>query len=251
MNSLTAERAMTRPNRLRPEPLWHQVEETIRASITSGAWPPGTQLPGEEALCQQLGVSRITIRHALANLVAQGMLRREHGRGTFVRSPRLVAGARGLTSFTEEMAALGMVPSTTVLDVDVRPAPAAVAEALELPDGAEVVQVHRLRLGDGEPIGVQTAHLRTDRVPQLDAAMLADRSLYDVLRDHFGITPLVADETYRVAAADAGASRLLKIRRGTPVFMVVRVTSDERGPFEATTSTMRGDRYEIRSTLRL
>ena len=244
-------RPISRPNRRRPEPLWHQVEQSIREAITSGAWAPGSQLPGEEALCVQLGVSRITIRHALANLVNQGLLRREHGRGTFVRSARLVAGARGLTSFTEEMAALGMVATTTLLGVGVAPASRTVADALEIDGDAPVMQVRRLRLGDGEPIGVQTAHLRLDRVPGLDAETLGDSSLYDVLRERYGITPVVADETYRVATAGSEAALLLHVKRGVPVFMVTRVTSDERGPFEVTTSTMRGDRYEIRSTLRL
>ena len=242
---------LARPDRGRPEPLWHQVEQAIRASITSGQWPPGAQIPGEEALCEQLGVSRITIRHALGNLVQQGLLRKEHGRGTFVRSPRLVAGVRGLTSFTEEMGALGLVPSTRLLRLGLGPATPAVAEVLDLAAGAETVSIERLRLGDGEPIGVQTAHLRADRVPGLDEAMLRDRSLYDVLRERYGIHPLTAAETYRVTAADHHASRLLNVRRGAPVFIVVRVTSDARGPFEATTSTMRGDRYEIHSTLRL
>ena len=243
--------AFDRPNRSRPEPLWHQVEQAIRASIESGHWQPGSQLPGEESLCMQLGVSRITIRHALANLESQGLLRKEHGRGTFVRSPRLVAGVRGLTSFTEEMSVLGLRATNRLLAVDRITADQDLADGLEIAVGNPVVRIRRLRLGDEQPIGVQTSSLRADRVPGLDAALLGERSLYRVLRAQFGIVPVQADETYRVGVADPQSAELLHIEHRAPVFIVQRVTSDERGPFEVTHSIMRGDRYEIRSTLRL
>ena len=102
------ESAMPSLDRRRPEPLWHQAERAIRARIEAGEWPAGSQIPAEDRLCEWLGVSRITVRHALRNLEALGLLRREHGRGTFVRSATVVAGARGLTSFSDEMAALGL-----------------------------------------------------------------------------------------------------------------------------------------------
>lgn len=244
-----AEMPLTRPDRRRPEPLWHQVVESVRAGASSGALAPGSQLPGEDRLGELLGVSRITIRHALAQLEALGVVRKEHGVGTFVRSPRLVAGARGLTSFTEEMAALGLRASTTTLDVRTVAADENVAAALHLGVGDEVLRIRRLRLGDDIPIGIQTAHLRPDRCPDLDAAAIGDRSLYEVLGERYGLRPYDAEEIYRVDAAVPGEAQLLQIRVRTPVFVVVRVTSDERGPFEYTRSTMRGDRYEIRSTL--
>ena len=92
--NLTAERQIAPLDRRRPEPLWHQVERAILARISDGHWPIGSRIPAEDQLCRLLGVSRITIRHALRNLEDYGLLRREHGRGTFVRSAALVAGTR-------------------------------------------------------------------------------------------------------------------------------------------------------------
>ena len=155
---------MTRPDRRRPEPLWHQVEQSIRAAIDGGTWRAGARLPGEDQLTDLLGVSRITVRHALANLETAGILRREHGRGTFVRSARLVAGTRALTSFSEEMSALGLDVATRLLDVRRIKASGADRRALEIDEGSAVVRLRRLRFGGGQPIGVQTAHLRSDRV---------------------------------------------------------------------------------------
>jgi GntR family transcriptional regulator len=241
---------MTRPDRRRPEPLWHQVEQSIRAAIDSGTWKAGARLPGEDQLTDLLGVSRITVRHALANLEAAGILRREHGRGTFVRSARLVAGTRALTSFSEEMSALGLDVATRLLDVRRIKATGPIAEALEIVEGSAVVRLRRLRFGGGQPIGVQAAHLRGDRVDGLTAADVGDGSLYTLLRERYGIHPALAEEVYRVAGAGRRDAELLGIAPGDAVFFVERITSDERGPFEYTLSTMRGDRYEIRSSLR-
>lgn len=241
--------AISRPDRRRPEPLWHQVEQSIRSAIESGAWASGSRIPGEDQLTEMLGVSRITVRHALANLKAAGILRREHGRGTFVRAARLVASTRALTSFSEEMTALGLSVSTRVLDVRRVTAAERIAEGLEISAGTAVVRVRRLRFGGQQPIGVQNAHLRLDRTPDLTAADLGDASLYTLLRERYGIQPAWAEEVYRVGGAGSRDAELLGIARGHAVFMVERITSDERGPFEYTLSTMRGDRYEIRSTL--
>jgi len=241
---------VSRPDRRRPEPLWHQVEQSIRAAIERGTWAPLARIPGEDQLTAMLGVSRITVRHALANLESAGVLRREHGRGTFVRAARLVASTRALTSFSEEMTTLGLDVSTRVLDVRRMPATERIAEALEIAEGTTVVRMRRLRFGSRQPIGIQTAHLRADRVPDLTAAELGDASLYRLLRERYGIQPAWAEEVYRVAGASRRDAELLGIDRGHAVFLVERITSDERGPFEYTVSTMRGDRYEIRSTLR-
>jgi GntR family transcriptional regulator len=241
---------MTRPDRRRPEPLWHQVEQSIRAAIDDGTWKAGARLPGEDQLTDLLGVSRITVRHALANLESAGVLRREHGRGTFVRSTRLVAGTRALTSFSEEMAALGLDVATRLLDVRRINATGPIAEALEIDEGKAVVRLRRLRFGGGQPIGVQAAHLRSDRVHGLTAADVGDGSLYTLLRERYGIHPALAEEVYRVAGAGRRDAELLGIAPGDAVFYVERITSDDRGPFEYTLSTMRSDRYEIRSSLR-
>jgi GntR family transcriptional regulator, N-acetylglucosamine utilization regulator len=239
-----------RPDRRRPEPLWHQVEEAIRAGIHQGLFKVDERLPREERLAALLGVSRITIRHALSNLENESLVRREHGRGTFVRSPRLVAGARRLTSLSQELAALGLEARSELLDLRLVGADGEVARGLEVEAGEPVWRVHRLRLVGDEEIGVQKAHLRVDRVGELDPGSLEGRSLYQVLHQRAGIEPLEAVETYRVGGASPNDAALLGIPPGDPVFTILRITSDRIGPFEVTHSTMRGDRYEIRSALR-
>jgi GntR family transcriptional regulator len=240
-----------RPDRRRPEPLWHQVEQAIRASIESGAWSTGGQLPAEDRLCAMLGVSRITLRHALRNLEQAGLLLRDHGRGTFVRRTTVIAGIRGLTSFTEEMAALGLKGGSRVLSQSVAPASAEVADALGIEVGASIVQIRRLRMGNETPIGIQTVQLPETRVPGLAESGLLEGSLYEMLRTRYAIAPVEANEVYRVASIGDAEATLLQVAPGSPVFVVERRTRDAHGLFEFTVSFMRGDRYEIRSTLRI
>jgi GntR family transcriptional regulator len=240
---------LTRPDRSRPEPLWHQAEMALRSLIERGEWASGSQIPNEDRLCEMLGISRITVRHALRNLEEAGLLRREHGRGTFVRSATVVAGVRGLTSFTDEMKTLALAPSTRLLAAQRLPATEEMAEALEIAVGDPVVQLKRLRLGNNMPIGIQTSHLPEARVPGLydDAADI--QSLYAWLREHCGISPVSAKEVYRVGRVDEADAEFIQLPAGTPAFEVERIAFDSRGAFEYALSTMRADRYEIRSTL--
>lgn len=240
---------LVRPDRRRPEPLWHQAEMALRYLIDRGEWAPGMQIPNEDKLCEMLGISRITLRHALRNLEEAGMLRREHGRGTFVRSATMVAGVRGLTSFTDEMQTLALSPGTRLLAAQIIGASGATAEALEIAEGEDVVQLRRLRLGNGQPIGIQTTHLPASRVPGLFEAASDVTSLYRWLKDNAGIVPARAKEVYRVGAVATEDAIDLELPAGTPAFEVERITFDARSPFEFAVSTMRADRYEIRSTL--
>ncbi len=247
---MTGEARFALPDRRRPEPLWYQVEQAIRSIVRGGEWPTGSQIPAEDRLCALFGVSRITLRHALRNLEEVGMLRREHGRGTFVRSAVLVAGTRELTSFTQEMGVRGIVVGSRLLDCGLASAGPAAAAALEIEEGEAVVRIRRLRLGNATPIGIQTAQLALARVPGFLDSGLFQGSLYEALQERYGIVPLEAHEIYRVAAVPAEDAELLELEAGRPAFVVERITTDERGPFEFTVSVMRGDRYEIRSTLR-
>ena len=236
-------------DRRRPEPLWHQAQTALRSLIERGEWSSGAQIPNEDRLCAMLGISRITVRHALRNLEEAGLLRREHGRGTFVRTATIVAGVRGLTSFTDEMRSLALTPGALLLEARRIPAEGEIADALEIASGGAVVKLRRLRLGDGMPIGIQTSHLPEARVPGLfeDAANV--QSLYRWLEERCGVIPVKAEEVYRVGRVAESDAEFIQQPAGTPAFEVKRISFDARGPFECALSTMRADRYEIRSTL--
>jgi GntR family transcriptional regulator len=240
---------LQKPDRRRPEPLWHQAEMSLRSLIKGGEWSAGSQLPNEDRLGDMLGISRITLRHALRNLEEAGLLRREHGRGTFVRSATVVAGVRGLTSFTEEMRTLALEATTRLLEANRVDATLEMADALEIAVGDPIVQLKRLRLGNGLPIGIQTSHLPEARVPGLLDAAPSLQSLYSWLAERCDINPVKAKEIYRVGRVAEVDAELIELAANTPAFEVERIAYDSKGPFEYALSTMRADRYEIRSTL--
>jgi len=240
---------LRKPDRNRPEPLWHQTEKALRDMILRGDWQDGDQLPNETRLTDLLGVSRITLRHALRRLEESGFLRREHGRGTFVRRSTIVAGIRGLTSFTQEMAILGEEVGTLGTRASETAADDDVAEALQIEVGAPVIVLRRIRLANGNPLGVQTAFLPTERVPGFLPVTGELPSLYALLKERWGIVPHRADELYRVGTVTAEDAADLAVPAGSPAFEVRRITSDDQGVFEYVRSTMRADRYEIRSKL--
>jgi GntR family transcriptional regulator len=238
-------------SRSSPLPLYHQVEVDMRQRIESGEWPRGEQIPTEADLCKIYGASRVTIREAVRRLTDDGLLVRRRGSGTFVREARITAGTRGLTSFTEEMAALGLHGDSRVLSVSVQACHSPVSDRLRLNPGAEVVAIRRLRLADGMPMGIQCAYLPADRFPGLDKLDLGGGSLYATLADRYGVVPVEAEETFEVAPVRAADARLLQTTAGACGFRVERLTFDQHGAFEFVTSIMRGDRYRVRIGLRL
>jgi GntR family transcriptional regulator len=227
-----------------PVPLYHQLQTVLKAEIESGRWRPGEQIPTESQLVENFGVSKITVRQALQNLVDLGYIRREHGRGTFVSKRKFDEGPRELTSFSEEMKGHSLTASSRILSQAVENFEGRVAESLGLPAGSPVLVLKRLRLANGEPLSVQTAHIPAALVPgfQLDERS----SLYEELQTRYHLYAARAKETYVAATAEPPVSKLLRIRSGSAVFQVERITflPNDR-PFEFVQSTIRGDRYSI------
>jgi GntR family transcriptional regulator, N-acetylglucosamine utilization regulator len=232
-------------------PLYYQVERDMRRQIESGIWQAGQQIPSEKELCALYDVSRITIRQAISALVDEGLISRERGRGSFVRSPVITAGARGLTSFSDEMAVLGMRPGARVLSIRREPASPEMAERLHIEAGDPIVVIHRLRYADETPIGIQTAYLPSARFPGLEHANLTEQSLYKHLEEQYGVQPAEAHETFSVTAVTGEDAHLLSVPDGACGFHVERLTYDQkRELFECVTSTMRGDRYQVQLVVR-
>ncbi|MFD1936308.1 MULTISPECIES: GntR family transcriptional regulator [Nonomuraea] len=232
-------------------PLYLQVERSLRQRIDAEEWVPGAQLPTEDELGKAYGVSRVTIRQALARLVDRGVLVREQGRGTFVRDTSLTAGARGVTSFTAELAGLGHPSGARVLEQGVVPAvDCDLPKEMGLGPGDLLLRLRRLRTDTARPVGVQTALLPLERFPGLDRLDFTDRSLYETLREHYGLVPREAIETFTVGGVLDEDAPTLGVAPGAHAFYVERLTFDAHGPFEYVRSVMRGDRYQIRLALR-
>ena len=235
-------------NRNRYVPLHKQIEDDLRERIVAGYWSPGTLSTSEADMCALYDASRTTVRQALRALVDEGLIVRERGRGTFIRDPLVTAGARGLTSFTEEMGVSGRSSGAVVLEQTTVVVPTEVASRLHLAETDEVVKLRRLRYADDEPIGLQTAYLPSARFPGLDQ-LDVQASLYRQLEATYGVAPTDAVELFSVIAMTEEQARMLGVRPHTPGFHVERVTYDGTTAFEYVVSVLRGDKYKVKLML--
>lgn len=229
-----------------PIPLYHQLRTILQQGIEVGHWKPEEQLPAEHDLARQFGVSKITVRQALRELATLGYVRREQGRGTFVSRNKLQQGPRELTSFTEEMRRHGVPSSSRVLDQSVIHASGDLAAILKIEEGEKVFRLKRLRLAEGEPMGIQCAHIPLALAPGLIHEDFANASLYEVLQTRYGRSPASARETHFAVLIPAEDAALLGVDAGSPGLAAERISLlASRRPLEFVSSIMRGDRYRI------
>lgn len=227
-------------------PLYRQLEAMLLGQINTGELKPNDRLPAEHELAKQYRVSKITVRQALGNLAAAGVLRREQGRGTFVAEPKVEQGPRELTSFSQEMRKRGLRPSSSVLEHDVIQAEPAIAEKLGLREGDCVFRLKRLRFADGIPMGIQTAYISADLVPHIVEEDFGAGSLYEILDQKYGLVPARARESHFATLLDAEEARWLSVPERSAGLAAERVSFLEEGrPLELVYSVMRGDRYQI------
>jgi len=236
-------------DKLASTPIYVQLRELLRHQVATGDLAPGMRVPSERELAERWGISRMTARLALSQLVELGHLRRVPGKGTFVEHPRVLQGLQTLTSFTEDMRLRGKVPGGRVLEQAIVKATPNVAARLDLPPGARVVKVCRVRLADNEPMSLETAFLPAGRFAWLVQEDLATQSLYDVLarRD---VELAWSDQTVEASLARKTEADLLGIARRAPVLRIQRTTFDTTAqPVEHVQSVYRADRYTFRVTL--
>ena len=232
-------------DRTSPVPLYYQLKEIFRSWIAAGEFDRDGRFPSEAELQQQFKVSRMTIRRALSELVQEGFLVREQGRGSFVVRPRVQDQLRYLTSFTEDMRLRGLPTGSRILDFRLVHDPE-VAKAMGIPESEELVQLRRLRLVRDEPVAIQNAFIRHRFCPGLVERGLMEGSLYATLERGYGLKLGRAIQTVEAKPADEYEARLLGIELGQPVLLLERLTFLKGGePVEYVRSAYRGDRYRF------
>jgi GntR family transcriptional regulator len=205
----------------------------------------GEAIPSERQLSTNLGVSRLTVRAALDELVREGLLVRRHGSGTFVSEPK-IAQELTMTSFTEDMRRRGMTPASRTLDLRVAPAGAHLGRLLHVSPSEPVVIISRLRLADRETMAIETLHVRESLVPGLSARDLERQSFYELLLERFGIDVVGGLQTIEPTVTNETESEALGVPLHSPAFLFERTTRSSTGEIvEYVRSIYRGDRYRL------
>jgi GntR family transcriptional regulator len=222
------------------------VREQLVRLVAAAA--EGDRLPPERELCAEWGVARMTLRRALDELVADGRIVRRQGRGTFVARPRM-ARQLSINSFTEEMRQQGRVPSSRVLDFRRIRAGARQARQLRLPVGDPIVRFTRVRLADGEPIGLETTCVPAALVPGLAEADL-DNSWYELLAAKYSAPILHGSSLIEPVVLTQREAKLLGTIPGRPAFRIETTTFGvSGGVIDFEVDVYRGDRYSLTADL--
>ncbi|WP_431886002.1 GntR family transcriptional regulator [Micromonospora wenchangensis] len=223
-------------------PRYYLIEQELKSRIRS--MQPHEPLPSEAALTEQFGVSRMTARAAVQRLVAEGLVYRQAGRGTFVAPPVAQRRADTLVRFSSEMRRQGRVPSSRVVSARLRPAEPGEVSRLRLAADAEVVAIQRVRLADGVPVALEQATF-PPHVRDLLAVDLTDRSLHETLI-RLGRVPMRGYATVEAHAAGEDDCRLLDVTPGTALLVENRLVLDQDDkPLELTQSRYVGARYSL------
>jgi GntR family transcriptional regulator len=209
----------------------------------------GQAIPSERQLSADLGVSRLTVRAALEDLVREGYLVRRRGAGTFVSEPK-IAQELTMTSFTDDMRERGMRPASRTLELRISPAGARLGRLLRVSPSEPIVVAHRLRLADGESMALETLHVRETFIPGLTRADLEQHSFYELLRDRYGIEIVGGEQTIEPTVTDGDESEVLGVPLHSPAFRFERITHSQTGDVvEFVESVYRGDRYKLVTSL--
>jgi GntR family transcriptional regulator len=241
---------------LRPDPnnrvpLYHQIFLILRNRIYGGTLAPGDLVPGEQELCAEFGVSRITAKRALNEMADAGLVIRERGRGTrVVRRPPPPAVTSSIEGWLENMSLMGLTTEARVLEFSYVPASEDIAAALALDQGTQVQRAVRVRMLDGEPMSDLVTYVPSAIGMSFGREDLNAKPLLHLL-EMAGVKVASARQTISATIADADVANALSIHSGAPLIEVRRIVSDMSGrPVEYIRVLYRPDLYRFEMSMR-
>lgn len=231
-----------------PIPLYYQLKQLIKEKIETGELKPGDLLPSERELKDKYEISRPTIRQALKELVHEGLLKREKGRGTFVAKPKINYGfIQKFTTFYDDMEKQGIHTETKILQMKLKKASKLIARKLDIDIGEKIIFLYRVRYIDKEPIVSVMNYIPYKLCPKLIEEDLENKSLYKTMSEKYGITPYKADITLEPVLAEEHDVELLNVQKGSPIHHMENITYDQNDNIiDYFESRFRGDKGQVK-----
>ena len=222
--------------------LYARIETVLAGEITDGELKTGDQLPTEDDLIARFGVSRITVRRAIQNLVSRGLVEIRRGKGTFVAAPKILHDLKELSGFVEDMHALGHKPTARVLGKEIVPGNATVARQLALTRGERVVRIRRVRLANGIPLSFDETYLPLEIGRKIIANNLKVEPIFSLLERKYGVQLVEAEYKLDAVPAEKEVARALRVKPHCPIFRIERTSySTGSRPVDYETLHYRGD----------
>jgi len=213
-----AARRPRRIDRSLATPLYHQLEQILRAEIDDGIYQPGNLLPSESEICARYDVSRSVTRQTLQNLAHAGLIRTVRGRGSFVAEKKLSERfVQRATGFYDDVTRMGLDIKTRVLRQEIAEVPLEVRDFLGV---SHAIRIDRVRSVAGRVLAYVVTYLPHERCPGLETHDLNDRSLYAHLRERFGLHVHSGSRTVEAVPAEGEAARHLEVATGTPLLLL-------------------------------
>lgn len=243
-----------------PVNLYHSIGHIIRTKIRSGEWRIGQKIPSERALAESLNVSRATVRQGIDNLVKEGILRKEQGRGTFIAPPKLKQGVLRLLEFSDIVRESGLKPGFEFLGMEVVEPTADIADRLNLAHGKNLVWLQRLLFANDSPMLIETIYIPLPKIPQAYSTgenqfipidrLKCSKGVRDLLLEFFEIEIVRAIETFEPVILENNEARQLGADGGSPALWVEHLVFDiANEPVAYITVLIRGDRCRFYSDI--
>lgn len=209
-----------------PIPVYFQLKNIISDKIKAGEFPEGGLIPSERDLGENLGISRMTVRQALSQLVSEGVLYREKGKGTYVSKSKIVQ--RNIMSFSDTVRNKGLTPSTNVLHFEKISDRTDIKEILGLQENESLYNIKRLRLANDLPIAIEEVFIPERYCPQLEKHDLKS-SLYKLLKEEYSLVINYMDNSIEAARATKKERKLLGLEDSIPVLHISSVSHNDAG----------------------
>jgi GntR family transcriptional regulator len=204
--------------------LYSRVETVLAGEITDGDLRIGDQLPTEDSLIARFGVSRITVRRAIQNLVSRGLVEIRRGKGTFVAAPKITQDLKELSGFVEDMHALGRKATARVIGKEIVTADATVARQLALTRGERVIRIRRVRLADGVPLSFDETYLPLEIGKKIITNDLKVEPIFSLLERKYNVPLIEAEYKLDAVAAESEVAAALRVKQRSPIFRIERTS---------------------------
>ena len=233
--------------RSNPKPLYMQFEEIIRERIENEEWKPNNPIPSENELSKIYGLSRMTVRSVITQLVKEGLLYRVPGKGTYVLEPKITTKSLFYTGIREQLEQMGYEISTKVLNIREIEASDKIADKLQIKKNDFVYILERVRYLKSEPLSLHTSYMPISLCKGLENENLESEQLCVILQKSFNLARNKVVETLESSVAAAAEAKLLNVKPGYPLLLLEDIIfSNDGNPFEYSKVLFRGDKIKLK-----
>ena len=225
-------------------PLYYQLETILRKQIQSGDFIPEVPMPSEDALAETYGVSRITVRKAMASLEQSGLVVRQRGKGTFVSDNAVSFNLPRYTGSMEDLILIGKATSTDILEQVWIDPPKHIKERLKIGEKEKVLRIQKIRRIEGSSFSHIFNYIPQKIGKRLPLELLDKKPLLMILEDDLNIRAVEAEQSVEATIADPEMAAMLDIRVGDPLLKAERIVYDaKKNPLEYVSILYRADKY--------